>query len=264
MARRNSDKRARKNKSEPKKITIIRPPRKIPVKKALRFLAVVIAILAIYMFFRNSRYFELDTIEISDGGVATGIRTKAFLELYKGRNIFEIDIRSISSRIENDHPVIRRAVVKRVFPNALAIDIVSRVPVCKVRSHKDFPVDRAGVVLEPGREAGDVPVITGLSMWLKPRVGEKIKNRKLENAFLLLDALSENPVPRGYRVTAIDVANHKNLYFYLENGIGVKIGGEKFAERLKMLKTILAKPDLNSDDIKYIDLRFKGVVIGPK
>ena len=96
------------------------------------------------------------------------------------------------------------------------------------------------------------------------RARELVENPKIRNAFLLLDALDESSTLSDYTVTAIDVSSYRNLSFYLENGIEVKIGGEDFPNRLKKLKITLANPDLDKENIKYIDLRFKGVVIGPK
>ncbi|NQU95754.1 MAG: FtsQ-type POTRA domain-containing protein [Candidatus Omnitrophica bacterium] len=239
-------------------------PKKPFPKKIVHSAVIFILILGAFLFLKNSSYFKLEKIDIVDVRRATELDANAMLPLYKGRNIFEIDINSIASSIESDYPVIKEAVVKRVLPNRLEIDIVSRVPVARIKSRKIFTIDRSGMVLSPGIKSHDLPVVTGFSMWTKIRTGEKLKNQQLESAFSLIDALGESAPGANYKVAEIDASNYKNLSFYLENGIEVKIGGEDFPNRLKALKVTLANPKLNKDNIKYIDLRFRDVVIGPK
>lgn len=234
------------------------------VKRVLRVGVIFVLIAAIYLFLGNSRYFKLDTIEVIDKSHATALEAGDLLSMYKGRNIFGIDIDSLSSQIKRDAPTIKHAIVKRVLPNKLEIDIIPRVPIAKIKSHGYFPIDRTGMVLSPEIKTGKLPIIMGFSIWLNPKVGTKLENPQVRNAFLLIDALEESAVLSDYAVSAINVSNYKNLSFYLENGIEVKIGSEDFLDRLNRLKTTFAKPKLDKENIKYIDLRFKDVVIGPK
>ena len=239
-------------------------PIRLPVKKFLLF-ALIFALIAVsYLSLRNSEYFTLTDIKVVDRDGASGLAAEDLLELYKGRNIFDIDIDAISFRIKKDYPLAQDAIVRKVLPSSLIVDIALRVPVGIIKANGYFPIDRTGMVLPPEVESGDLPVISGFSMWLKPRAGERLDNRQLKSAFLLIDALKENTLGDPFSVTAVDAANYKNLSFYLKNGIEVKIGGDEFPERLKMLKTTLNNRNLDKNDIRYIDLRFRDVVIGPK
>ncbi len=234
------------------------------VKGILRVAVISVLIAAIYLFLGNSRYFKLDTIEVIDKSHATALKAGDLLSTYKGRNIFDININSLSSQIKRDTPTIKHAIVKRVLPNKLEIDIIPRVPIAKIKSHRYFPIDRTGMVLSPEIKTEKLPIITGFSLWLSPKVGTSLENPQVRNAFLLIDALGESAILSDYAVSAIDVSNYRNLSFYLENGIEVKIGSEDFLDRLNRLKTTFASPKLDKENIKYIDLRFKDVVIGGK
>lgn len=244
--------------------------RKLLTKKILYTVITFVSIAAIYLFLRNSPYFRLETIGVIDKGRVTALDTDELLRMYKGKNIFGININSLSSRIERNFPVIREAVVKKILPNKLEIDIIPRVPVAIIKSRGSFPIDRAGMVLSPEillpqtRGIRKLPAITGFSIWLSPKVGAKLKNPQLQNAFLLLDSLKESFILSDYAVDTIDVSNYKNISFYLENGIEVKIGNENFLDRLSRLKAVLDNPGLDKENIKYVDLRFKDVIIGPK
>ena len=217
-----------------------------------------------YIFFKNASFFRIEKIEIIDRKNAGGVNSQALLKLYKGRNIFDVDIRALSNRIKSDYPAIRDVVVKRILPNKLQINVTARIPVAKIKSREYYPVDRSGMVLSPNIKTGNLPILIGFSMWFRPRVGEVVDNPQISNAFLLIDDLDKSSFSSKYNVTAIDVSNYANMLLYLENGIEIKIGGEDFLNRLKMLKDTLSNPNLDKENIKYIDLRFKNVVIGPK
>lgn len=260
MLKNKSRKKARKQKIAAKKIA----PIKLPIKKILYFTITFALILSAFLSLRNSPYFKLSDIKIIDSQGTSGLKAGELLGLYKGRNIFTMDINSIASRIKSEHSGIKQVYVKRMLPDTLEIDVIPRVPIAVLKSHELFPIDRSGMVLSPEVKNEGLPVITGLSFWLKPRSGQKTESQRVESAFRLIDALKEVCLPKSYKVTEINAANHKNLSFYFENGIEVKIGGEDFPERLKMLKTTLARRALDKGTIKYIDLRFTDVVIGPK
>lgn len=256
MAKSNTKKRKREFKLDESK--------KALAKRILTVTAVLIAILVVYLFFRNLHYFKLKEIEVAEISYPSGIDTGELLKLYKDRNIFDININALSSRIRNEYPVIKDAVVRRVLPDKLEIDIIPRRPVAKIKAQAYFPIDMTGMVLPPGMENADLPIIMGLSGWIRPHVGERLKNNQLKSAFSLIEALEEMRVMSDHRVSAIDVSNHKNLSFYFENGIEVKIGDEDFLNRLKKVKAALNKPNFDAANVRYIDVRFKGYVLGAK
>mgnify|MGYP001314429555 CR=1 FL=1 len=224
-------KKTGRKKRESKKIA----PIKLPVRRILQFALVIVLIPSSYVLVRNSGYFGLANVNIVDVEKATGLGAGDILKLYRGRNIFDIDIGSLSARIKNDYPIIERATVKRLLPDTLEINIVSRVPIAVLGGRESFPIDRWGMVLSPGRSRGSLPVIEGLSFWARPRLGERLESAQLEKAFLLLDAFDETGPGWNHTATRIDVSNQRNLSFYLQNGIEVKIGDERFSIRLKML-----------------------------
>ena len=258
MAKGSTKKKSRKD------VKQIHTKRSTLLKIAIPAALICVFFLTIYLYFGNSRYFKLERIAIVDRSRATNLNDAELLKLYKGRNIFSVNIASLASSIKRDNPVIKQAIVRRILPNELEIQIVPRVPVAKVKLRGYFPIDRTGMVLSQDLKSGALPVIMGLSLWLQPRVGEQLKNRELEKAFQLLDALEESAISAEHNVTAIDISNQRNISLYLENGIEVKIGGEDFPARLKKLRKTFSNPNLDTDSVKYIDLRFRDVVIGPK
>ena len=236
---------------------------KIAPKKIIYFILVIAIVALIFLFFRRSQYFRITAIDVVSQNNAAQINVAALSNIYKGRNIFEVDINSISSGIKRENPVIKDVVVRRVLPDRIEIDVISRQAIAKIKSSSYFPIDDTGMVLSPDAKADGLPVIIGFSRWFKPRTGEKVDSPQVDSALSLINDIDKMGSSR-YVVSTIDVANHKNISFYIEDSIEVKIGGEDFQERLKMLDQTLKNPMLDTKNIKYIDLRFKDAVIGPK
>ena len=130
-----------------------------------------------------------------------------------------------------------------------------------------YPINKNGLILSiplTNDTKSTLPIVKGLRIWSDIKSGSTVDDVGIKKALLLLDALKENKLPYEYYVVTIDIANPKNISFYLKNGTEVRIGEEDFSNRLNTLKKVLDNLNLDKDTIKYIDLRFRDVVIGPK
>ena len=65
-------------------------------------------------------------------------------------------------------------------------------------------------------------------------------------------------------MTKIDIGDSKNLSFFVDQDIEIRIGNSHLIERLKILDQTLKTIELDRSKIRYIDLRFDDVVIGPR
>ena len=83
-------------------------------------------------------------------------------------------------------------------------------------------------------------------------------------AIELLNRIKKSKFLSGYSANTIDAGDVRNILLYLKNGVEVRMGGEDFEDRLDVLQKTLRDTRLVMDKIKYIDVRFKDVVIGPK
>ena len=71
-------------------------------------------------------------------------------------------------------------------------------------------------------------------------------------------------VLKKHSLSKIDITDPKNVSFYVDREIEVKIGESHWIERLKILEQTLKSVELDATRIRYIDLRFDDVVIGPR
>ncbi|MCK4462997.1 MAG: cell division protein FtsQ, partial [Candidatus Omnitrophica bacterium] len=134
-----------------------------------------------------------------------------------------------------------------------------------IKAFKYFPVDEEAVVLSPQSEAKEgLPIITGISIWARPKKGEILRSNRINSALALLKGINESKILTEYEVERIDVSNIRNITFYLDNGLEIKIGHGNLREKLKKLSIILSDPKIDINNLKYVDLRFKDAVLGPK
>ena len=231
--------------------------------------AIVISILFVKTFLYRSDYFRLRIVETRgdflDQAVVNSMNNE-LLKIHRGRNVFTINLKGIERSIQTSYPDAKDVSARIALPDRLSISLKFRKPVAVVNAGKYYPIDEDGFVL-PRVDAGslkDLPVIFGVDINSETRRGARPPSKSLELAIELIKSIRRFKSFAEYGVNTIDARDAKNLIFFLKTGTEVRIGCEGFGERLEQLMRTLRDPRLVLPNIKYIDLRFKDVVIGPK
>jgi cell division septal protein FtsQ len=238
-------------------------------KATAAFVVVVsIALAAILAkaFLYSSDYFRLKVVETRaaflDQRSALSISSRV-LDLYRGHNVFRIPLDIIARSIKSSYADVKDAVVRIALPDRLVVDIKLRRPIALAHNVKYYPVDEEGVVLPPVPTSGalsDLPVIDGVDL----KYGRKASGRNLKLALALLKEIRQARFMAPYGIISISAADPRGMSFTMKNGVEVRIGCENLKDRLDSLDRTLKDPRLIIDRIKYIDVRFDDVAIGPK
>ncbi len=234
---------------------------------AVIIIFIVVASVCVKAFLYRSDYFRLRAVETKaaflDQRISLMISNQV-LSAHKARNVFKINLKYIAQSIQGLYGDVKDVVVRIALPDKLIVTLKLRKPVALVRNAKYYPIDEEGVVL-PGmgrvEALKDLPIIEGVDMRYVSRRGAPV-NLKL--ALELLKDIKAARFMNAYGIATITASDPGNLLFYLKNGVEIRMGGENFGERLEMLGKTLRDPRLVLDKIKYIDVRFKDVYIGPK
>jgi cell division septal protein FtsQ len=230
---------------------------------------IVIAVLLVIAFLHGSDYFRLKAVEsrgFADQSKAVSVNTE-ILKSYKNRNLFDIDIGAISRYLASRYPDAKSVEIWRALPDKLAIRINFRKPVAMLGESKFYPVDDEGVVLftiDAKAQSASLPVISGIEALYDGKPIRKMDSKNLKSALELLKEIKLSHFLDTYRLLSIDATNLSDMAFYLNDGLEIRIGFENYKNRLLKLKDTLRDTRLVKDKIKYIDLRFDGVTIGPK
>ena len=217
---------------------------------------IIMALLLVKAFLYRSDYFRVRSIETRgifvDQKIANNIN-RQLLNYCKGRNIFKINLKFISDSLRSSYPDAREATVRIAPPDRLVVSMKFRRPFAIVHYVRLYPIDEDGVAIM-GAVTEDLPVIEGA----------RLSSDNLKTALELLKEMRTARFMANYAVVRINAQDAENLLVYLKNGVEIRMGGENFKERLETLAKILKDPRLIIDMVKYIDVRFKDAVIGPK
>ncbi|MEI8176464.1 MAG: cell division protein FtsQ/DivIB [Candidatus Omnitrophota bacterium] len=249
-------------------------PEALRVRNLLPIAALVGAAFIVYGglsgFIARSEYFRVSKVDIAIIGT-TPLGDKAVAELlsvHRGQRIFDIDLVHTRAYILANYPEVRTLLINRLLPDKLLLSIRPRRPIAQVNIVSGFfLIDSEGVVMPEGHflVRDGLPIINGID----PRViassaGKQCPSPGLKKALRLLEVIGELRFAQGHELHMIDVADEKNLSLYIEGGVEIKIGGENFRERMVMLIRTLEAGRLDKNQIRYVDLRFGNVVIGPR
>jgi cell division septal protein FtsQ len=240
------------------------------LRKAMSALVAALFIVAAFVlvkaFLYSSDYFRLKAVETRAAFLdrnAKSMISSQILSLYKGQNIFRIPLKFIAKSIQTSYADVKDVSARIAPPDRIVVDIKLRKPIALVHNIKYYPVDEEGIVLPAVSASGvirDLPVIEGIDL----KYGRKNSSRNLMVAMDLLKEIRQARFMAPYGVVSINAADQRNMSFRLSNGLEVKIGSENFRDRLEALARTLKDPRLIIDRIKYIDVRFDDVIIGPK
>lgn len=252
---------------------MFRNAREIILKVTAGVIAAVICLFAasvlIKSFLSGSDYFRLRTVETRGvflDQAAVNLVNNQLLGLYKGDNVFRINLKGVAGSIQRSYPDAREVVVRLIMPDKMLVNLKFSKPIALVRGQKTYPIDEDGFVLpsmDPDSLTG-LTVIDGVVIRYDERRGKQNSSKNLAPVLELLKEARKSKYLTECGVVSVDAKDLSGLSFYLRSGLEIRIGYENFRDRLESLERTLKDPRLVVDRIKYIDVRFKDVVIGPK
>ena len=215
----------------------------------------------------NSPTFQLEEVVVLNIGTLTPDQSFAFCELRKGESLISLDLVNVQQVIKRKHPEFKEVRVRRVLPNRIEVLLKRRTPVAQIAFSRYVQVDKDLVIL-PGSNVTPFKNLTVIEGTPLPReglyVGVSVSDAATKKAIKLADIIKRSNILRKHTLTRVDIGDPKNISFIVDADIEIKIGNNHFIERLKILDQTLKSVELDRSKIRYIDLRFDDVVIGPR
>ena len=163
-------------------------------------------------------------------------------------NLFTVALSKISQRLES-HPWIEEVRVRKVFPNKISIQVKERKPIAILQLEDLYYIDSQGVIFAPAgdHDGYNYPFLTGLTRQTLEREPEQAK-RLMMKALELLANLSQRKAPPLEEISEIHMEKVFGIECFTKNeGIEVRMGWDRFGEKLKRLSII------------WSDLRKRGI-----
>jgi cell division septal protein FtsQ len=234
----------------------------------LSLLVVGILFGSVIVYALNSPTFELKEVHVLNVGSLTPAQAFQFSELKPGENLIQLDLLNVQQVIKKRHPEFKEVRVRRVLPSRVDVVLKRRTPVAQALFASRFVQVDKDLVILPGSAQTPFRNLTVIEGSPIPReglyVGVTLSDAGTKKAARLASVIRQSNILRNHQLSKIDITDPRNTSFWVDGEIEVRIGNGHFNDRLKILDQTLKTVALDKDRIKYIDLRFDDVVIGPR
>jgi cell division protein FtsQ len=179
-----------------------------------------------------------------------------------GMSLFRIDVERVGMRIMQ-HPWVREALVRRVYPNELEVIVYERRPTAILESGSGYLVDGEGYLLSDAApaEAASLPRLVA-RLPDTPSLGERLTDPAIRAGLRLLDQAHDSPYFRDNPITHIDVMNAER--FLIRTRRGKVIVGPSLSsidKKLRLLPTIDEVLRSRARRAEYVDVSVENQII---
>ncbi|MCA9405326.1 MAG: cell division protein FtsQ/DivIB [Candidatus Omnitrophica bacterium] len=218
----------------------------------------------LYQFLTNSEYFTVKRIVVEK--TLRFIDADTFSDI-KGKNIFTVDLPYFQRKLRYKYPQITDLKVIRRFPNQIDVIAKQRDPVAQTQlNEKILSLDASGVVLAiTEKDDKDLPLLKGIE--LNPRqvsLGMPLRPKEFVSGLDIIKEFNRNSALSAYKIKSLELENPSKINLFLSNDLKVIVDKNDPNKKMTILGIVLKQDNLNFEEIRYIDLRFKEPILGKK
>jgi cell division protein FtsQ len=204
---------------------------------------------------RDHPYFHVAAIRVYGAERVSQQELVQLAGIQPGMSLWRIDVDQVRRRLLQ-HPWIRDALVRRLYPNEVEVIVYERKPSAILEGGSGYVIDGAGYVLRPvgGKDWSGLPrLVTRLSGALTP--GEQLRDPAVVAGLQMLDQAQDSPFFRNTVISAIAMTNPER--FVLQTHRGKLVVGSSIAaveDKLALLPTIDAALRSSAQQVEQIDV----------
>jgi cell division protein FtsQ len=244
----------------------VRPTRRKPWRRQqwlqVGAVAVVVLLLAFGLFevvgyALSSERLAIKRISVSGNARIPSGEVRTLLSDLIGRSVLTADLEASRQKLL-DSPWVAEAEIRRVLPGSIAVAVAERHAVAVARLGADlYLIDQTGTIIGPYGPAYaqfDLPSVDGLVSG-----SESGLTVDPDRAVVMAEALTalQADSQLASRVSQLDVSNPRDVVLTLKNDtVAVRVGNEKFVERLQMYLELASTLRDRVEDIDYVDMRY--------
>ena len=214
-----------------------------------------------YKFVNHSPYFNIDEVAMVGNKRVSNEALNTWIGPIVGRNIFQLNLDEISQKL-TEHPWVQSVSARRVFPQAIYIELKERTPFAKIQLENIYVMDNYGVLL--GTEVNSqnkLPTITGITR-KNAKFGENIVDKEIIDGLKMMHSLNQLSMFEKNKIENMHINSKSRIIFSTHNqDTKIHIRPEITQESFKNLVLALDAIKKNGQDLSYIDLSFKNKII---
>ncbi len=214
---------------------------------------VLIAAAIIALYTPWLQFCDVREVVVSGNRNATAAELVTLAQLHRDQTIFSVPAAIVKQRLEQ-HPWVKNASVRRVFPHTIQLVITERQIIAWAQHPADeglVAIAEGGVIVEADGSASTFLQLEGIvpSGWAK---GDRILDPRIADLAIKL----RSDVCQ-FAVRSVDVTDLHSIELILENDTRVRLGDIALApDRLAALEALCRAIEI--DGYEQIDVRFGG------
>jgi cell division septal protein FtsQ len=195
--------------------------------------------------------------------LSTG-QVQALLGHLIGSSTVAADIKQARRKLQ-DARWVEHVEIRRVFPDSVSVVLTERQAIALGRIKGElYLIDREGVIIDeygPNYSELDLPIVNGLSTGQSPEM--LLDEQRAMTLKRFIGSLRSRP-DLAALVSEIDLRDPLNVEVMLEGDtVAVRLGQEKFVERLETYAGVASELKDRVTDIDYVDARYvPSMVVG--
>ncbi|HAX47081.1 MAG TPA: hypothetical protein DCX78_09700 [Nitrospina sp.] len=231
------------------------------IAKAILIAACSYGVFAGYRFVTSSPYFNINQVEWIGQQRLSNMELTSWVGPMVVGNIFQLDLNAISQKLA-EHPWVRTASARRIFPQGLHIELKERIPFARIQLNQVYVMDNYGILLAPEEKSFDgLPLITGIQA-KDPSPGQNVANEEIIRGLKTMYYFNRLPMFERNPIDTLRISNRSRITFVTKNrGMEVHMRQGTAQESFKNLMLVLDTIGENEKDLSYIDLSFKNKIV---
>ena len=229
--------------------------------KIILLIACFYVVFLSYRFVTHSPYFNVDEVAMVGNKRISNEALNTWVGPIVGGNIFQLNLDEISQKL-TEHPWVKSASARRVFPQAIHIELKERTPFAKIQLERMYVMDNYGVLLGTRFDSPNkLPTITGIKM-KNTKLGENIVDEEIIDGLKMMHSLNQLSMFEKNKIESMHISSRSRMIFSTHDQetkihISPEIAQESFKNQVLALDAIKK----NGQDLSYIDLSFKNKII---
>ncbi len=210
-------------------------------------------------YFYNSDYFKIKNIEVINNDYYNKEELEIYLGALKGKNIFEVDKKQNELSIESNYSRIKKAELKKIFPDKLEIIIMERLPYLRISyKEKIFLIDDEGVFLEEinsGSEGYSDLILVKEAVNYLPEIGNKIARKNVLSIGQIYNTMNED-IRLHIKYAGVSDDSFGDIFFNTGNNMNILYGNtSELTKKNLILEKILKEIENEGISYSIIDVR---------
>ena len=229
--------------------------------KIILLIACFYVVFLSYRFVTHSPYFNVDEVAMVGNKRISNEALNTWIGPIVGGNIFQLNLDEISQKL-TEHPWVKSASARRVFPQAIHIELKERTPFAKIQLERMYVMDNYGVLLGTRFDSPNkLPTITGIKM-KNTKLGANVVDEEIIDGLKMMHSLNQLSMFEKNKIESMHISSRSRMIFSTHDQetkihISPEIAQESFKNQVLALDAIKK----NGQDLSYIDLSFKNKII---